>query len=235
MVSERAERDALFREERPRLEGTLGADHPFTLQVRLRAAMFVEHPGEAASRLRELCAAYVRLHPHREDKIGSCHYELAWLAAERGDAREAQRAYAVAVAHPAHNPRRTTTAHAQLARLAGDLSAAIRLADSVASEATSAPTWWERFTAVDALLVVAAAEETRGASAAANVALRRARAVLSDPELNVQAIHIQRRRTRVTALLALATRDRALGDEALAWYRAAGGYEPMVLTLTNIR
>ena len=235
MVSPRAERDVLFREERARIESTLGADHPFALQVRLRAAMFVEHADEAAARLRELCAAYVRLHPHREDRIGMCHYELAWFAAERGDTSEAQRAYAIAVAHPAGTPRRTTTAKAQVARLAGDLPTAIRIAETVATGAATAPTWWERFAAVDALLVVATAEETRGSPAAAITALRRARAVLEDRELNLQAIHIQRRRARVLALLALATRDRALGDEALVWYRAAGGYEPLVRQLMDIR
>ena len=233
VVPDRTERDKLFVEERARLEATLGVDHPFTLQIRLRAAMYVEHPGEAATRLRELCATYARLHPHRHDKIGNCSYELGWLAVERGDPVEAQRALAIAVAHPTDQLARTETAKAEIARLAGDARGAARLAERVAVAAEQETTWWDRYRAVDAWLVVAAARATLGERDGSIAALQLARTVLADPRLNSQAIYIQRRRARVTSLLALATRDRKLAGEALAWYRAAGGYDSVIRALTR--
>ncbi len=228
VVSDRAEREALFAEERAQLERTLGADHPFTLQLRLRAAMFVESPATASARLRALCATYVRLHPDRHDKIASCHAELAWLAVERGDAAEARAAYAITAAQPSDDTVRTTLARAELRRLAGDPRAAIALAEPLARTEARATAWWERLAAADLWLSVAAARSTLGEAAPAVAALRAARALLADVLLHRQATAVLRRRTRVDALLAVATRDRALADEARAWYRLAGDYDAAI-------
>jgi len=231
LVPDRAERDALFAEERTQLERTLGPDHPFTLRARVRAAMFVESSAEAMTRLRELCATYLRLHPDRQEQIASCHADLAWLAVERGELAEAARAYAVVAAQPSSNAPRTALAEAELRRLAGDPRAAIARAEPIAQAQADAPAWWHRLSAADAWLSVAAARAALGEPAGQVAALRRARALLADVLGHTQATAVLRRRTRVDALLAVATHDRALAAQARAWYVAAGGYDAAIRAL----
>jgi serine/threonine protein kinase len=230
LVPDRGERDALFAEERAQLERSLGPDHPFTLQVRLRAAMFVEHPGAAAARLRELGATYLRLHPDRRDKIAACHAELAFLAVERGDAAEAARAYAITAAQPSPDDAVTALARAELRRLAGDPTGALALAVPAEAALADVPAWWRRVTAADLSLAIAAA---RAALARSPVpALRAARAAVTDALAHSQATTVQRRRARIDAQLALATHDRGLAAAAIAWYRAATGYDAAIAALT---
>lgn len=230
LVPDRSERDALFAEEQQALEQRLGADHPFTLQVRLRAAMFVEHPREAAARLGDICATYLRLHPDRGDKIASCHSELGWLAVERGDAAEARRAYAIVAAQRSHDQVHATLARAELARLDGDRDAAIALAEPVARTEGAAATWWSHLYAAEAWLVVAAALDD---GARRTAALRAARELADDALAHNRATAVARRHARIAMLLALATADRALADRAIAWYRNAGGYDAAIAALNR--
>ncbi|HEY0251100.1 MAG TPA: hypothetical protein VGC41_06210, partial [Kofleriaceae bacterium] len=58
-------------------------------------------------------------------------------------------------------------------------------------------------------------------------ALRRALAIIEDSRLP-NVTYVERRRARVRALLAIATRDRGLAAKAAAWYRAAGNYDAVV-------
>ncbi len=197
-VADPAQRDALFAEQRRRLERTLGPDHAFTLQERLRAALFVEDPAAAAAQLRDVCAAFATYYPERLDKVGSCNYELAWLAFARGDQAEARRAYAIVVAGGAEH---AAVARAALALLGGDPAGAARDAEALARTAAAATTWWKRFAAVDAWLVVAQAEQLQGHTAAAAAAARSAQAVLASPGFNTTATYYRRRLARVRELL----------------------------------
>ena len=225
IVPDRAEREALFAEERAQLERTLGAEHPFTFAVRVRAALFIEDPRQATARLGELCAAYQRLHPQKRDDIVRCYYERAWLEAEAGDLEPARRDYASVAELEGPTDPRSITARAELARLSGDPAAAIALAEPLARDTEHAEKWWNRLPAADAWLVVAAAHHARGERARAIAAWRAARRVLDEVHANTSTTTVLRRRARAGALLAIATRDRALADDALAWYQAAGGYD----------
>ena len=226
LVSDRAERDALFAEERAELERTLGAEHQFTLAARVRAALLVEDPRRSTSELRELCAVHRRLHPHSPISI-DCHYDLGWLAVERGDVVEAKAAYGVVAA--AQEGPRSAIATAELARLAGDRSTT--RVDAIARASAAEPAWWARLPAADAYAIAAA---IHGSSADGHQALRAARAILGEALGYRNATHVRRRYIRATALLALATRDRALAAEAISWYRTAGGYDRAIAELAAI-
>lgn len=112
--------------------------------------------------------------------------------------------------------------------LGADPEAALALART----AEQAQAWWQKISGADAWLAVAAARDARGDRAGAVAAWRSARALLEDVVRNTSATTVLRRRARVAALLALETRDRALADEALTWYRRAGGYDAMIVRLS---
>nr|MBA3504072.1 hypothetical protein [Deltaproteobacteria bacterium] len=231
LVPDRAERDALFAEERAQLERTLGADHPFTLTARIRATVFIENPQKASTLLAELCEKYRQLQPHHHAAILDCYYDLGWLAVERGDAAAAKRAYAIVVATKIED-QRVEIAAAELARLDGDLAGAAVHAEAIGREATATAAWWSQLPAADAYLVVAAAREALGEPAAAVAALEAARTVLISARLHTKTTPVIRLEARVNALLAIAKRDSALAEKARVWYRAAGGYDVAIRALS---
>jgi tetratricopeptide (TPR) repeat protein len=231
LVPERAEREALFAEERAQLEHTLGADHPFTYAARARAALFIEDPRQAITRLGELCAAYQTLHPQKRGDLVRCYYELAWLENEAGELEPARRAYRSVVELAADDDPHHVIARAELARLSDDFAAAIELAEPLARAEEKSPQWWNRVPAADAWLVAGAAQRARGQRDAAVRAWRSARRVLDEIHANTSATTVMRHRARAGALLATATKDRALADDAIAWYQSAGGYEAAIAAL----
>jgi hypothetical protein len=231
LVPDRAERDALFAEERAQLERTLGADHPFTLASRFRAAGLIENPREGSAQLREVCGAYRELHPHARVAVVDCHYTLGWLAVERGDDVEAKQAYATIVATKLESER-VAIAQAELVRLDGDPASAATQAEAIARKAEASKTWFGRVPAADAWLVVAASHRMRGKAVEATAALESAHVVLADARRHSKATIVMRRYMRVAALLAIAKRDTALAGEALAWYRAVGGYDDAIRALS---
>jgi eukaryotic-like serine/threonine-protein kinase len=231
LVPDRAEREALFAEERAQLERTLGAEHPFTFAVRERAALFIEDPRQAIARLGELCPAYARLHPQKRDDLVHCHYELAWLEGEAGEREPASAAYRHVVELAAPADPRSVLARAELARLSGDPAAAIALAEPLARATEHAAQWWNRIPAADAWLAVGAARDARGERTAATQAWRSARRVLDEVHANTSTTTVMRRRAFAGARLALATRDRAIAAEAIGWYRSAGGYDAAIAAL----
>ncbi len=232
LVPDRAEREQLFREERTQLEATLGAEHAFTFAARLRAAMFVEDPQQAITRLGEICEPYQRLHPQKRDGLLGCYYELGWLQEEAGQHEAARQAYDRVEQLAAPEDPRGVIARAELARLAGEPGAALALAEPLARQAEQAPQWWSRIPAADAWLAVGAAHQARGDEARAIEAWRAARRILDEIRVNTSATTVLRHRARAGTLLAIATRDRALADDVLAWYRAAGGYDVAIHALT---
>jgi hypothetical protein len=189
-VANERERDALFAEERRRLERTLGPQHAFTLQERLRAAQYIGRPAAAATELRAVCSAFAQFHPQRVNKIAECNYELAWLAVDRGDLDEAKRSLAITAAAAIDQ---SPLAKIELALFAGDAAGAARDADALARTAARASMWWDQWSAVDAWIVVAAADDQLGRRAGAITALRAALAVLDQPSFRTGASYIQRR------------------------------------------
>jgi hypothetical protein len=198
-VTDPKQRDLLFGEERRRLDATLGPQHAFTLQERLREANFVDDPAAATAQLREICGALATYHPDRADKVGACEYELGWLALARDDRAEATRAFAVVAAGTTEH---TPVARAALALLAGDAATASRAAGAIARTAAAETAWWKRFAAVDAWIVVAQADRSLGRDA--SPALRSALQVFDTPGFNTTAPYYQRRLARIRELLTAA-------------------------------
>ncbi|NVB82615.1 MAG: serine/threonine protein kinase, partial [Kofleriaceae bacterium] len=238
VVASRSERDALFAEERALLERTVGATHALTLQERLRAAVYLEHARDGARALSEICQELATWYPYQRERIAKCRYNSAWLAIERGDLATARTDYESVAATEIHE---ADHARAQLALLDGHAGEADRLATALAEETGKHHSWFSRFPAsVDAWLIAADARIALGKPDAAIAALRAALAIMDDSHINQGAARVQRRLARVRAELAmlLATRERKeavlLAQQAIAWSRAAGGYEERVAALERL-
>jgi serine/threonine protein kinase len=217
-VTDRAQQRALLDETAARFTATLGPDHPFALEFRTRAAMFVQHPGEAARAIEEGCAKMRALHPHLAMQIYFCTYEVGWLAVERGDDAAARAAFTAILATPGDDNYHAL-ARIHLAMLDGDPHAqrdAAALGDTLAKSTA----WWLRVYAADAFLV------------AGN--LDRARDLLDDTSAGHAQVYYQRRIARVRYLRARAHHDREAAAAAAAWYREAGGYERALAELDAI-
>jgi hypothetical protein len=224
VTSDRAKQRELIDESATRFAAGLGARHPFALEFRVRAAMSIHHPGEAAERLREPCTLYHQLHPHLAHKFIHCSYELGWLAAERGDTAAARAAFEAIVA----TPNDAAGPQVELARI--QLAGSAREATAVTATLEQSKEWWIAMFAADGLLVAAAASP-RDAIAH----LRHAHKILDGITAGRSQPYYQRRLARVRYLLARALGPSAertqLAKEALAWYRDAGGYERAVAEL----
>ncbi|HLL25430.1 MAG TPA: hypothetical protein VK427_25010, partial [Kofleriaceae bacterium] len=204
VVTDHGERDALFAAESVQFERVLGPDHPLTLSARLRAAAFVDDPHESSVRLAETCRTWLARHPQRRDKVASCHYELGWLAVQRDDTAAAIAAFRT-VTSQADSTANNQLALAELARLGGDPHRAIGLATIVAASIKRRDGWWDLVPRIDAWLTIAAAYHALANDRAALAALDRARSMTLHPLLSHPVTPVQRRRARVTTLLAIAT------------------------------
>jgi tetratricopeptide (TPR) repeat protein len=94
--------------------------------------------------------------------------------------------------------------------------------------------WWNRIVGADALLVAALAYEKLGQPARAAQLVESSLAVFDDPGFNKSASYYKRRLARARALLAKLLNKsnpetaKSLANEALAWYRQAGGYNTII-------
>ena len=234
LVTEAAEERArLFAEQRAQLELALGPNHAFTLDSRMQAALLLANRGAVASELRDLCHRLATWHGDESQRVNNCALELAWLAAERGDETEERDALRLIGADP--DSERLARGYAQL--LSGELAETAREMHAAAEPHERGSTWWDRFAAVDLLLVAASAEVGTGHVTAAIATLRECLGVLADPAIDHGAAYTQRRLARANSLLArLLPAPDALAPAraALAWYRAAGGYEAALPDLEAI-
>ena len=226
-VADRTQQRALFDESAARFAAALGPQHPFALEFRTRAGMFIQHPSEAARTVEEACAQLRALHPHLVSQIYGCTYEVGWLAVERGDTAAARGAFAAMLAltpSDSEDPTYRQLAQAQLAMIDGGVNAtrdAILLAESL----TKRPEWWIRLYAADAFLIAATTDARQ---------LVRARDMLNDTSAGRSQTYYQRRVARVQYLLARTAGDRVAAAAAAAWYRESGGYESAVTELDAI-
>jgi len=232
LTTERRERDRLLAEESAGFEAALGPDHPETLDVKIKVAMFVEDPRKAWDLLDTSCRRYRQLHPHLSYTITHCAIELAWLAEERGGLAEAREMLA---ALSIKAPEAKLGAGYLLVlddKPADAVSQMLALADRLQKQEH----YWPRWRAVDALVIAARAAHTLGKAADEIAYLERALAVLHGVTVIEGTTYYQRRRARVRALLALrGAPDAAVhAAAALAWYRDAGGYDAQIAALAPI-
>lgn len=91
--------------------------------------------------------------------------------------------------------------------------------------------FWRRWRAVDALLVMATAEEHNADRGNAISVLRRALSVAADLDGLKETSFYKRRLARIHAMLARLGAGSEHKRAALEWYRGAGGYEREVSAL----
>jgi serine/threonine protein kinase/tetratricopeptide (TPR) repeat protein len=91
LTPEPARRDALMQQELARLEGRLGASHPWTLGLRLAHAHYTADLARARSLLAPTCELYERFHADQVDPYISCLYYLGFLTERLGDREQAAR------------------------------------------------------------------------------------------------------------------------------------------------
>ena len=237
VTPDREPRDRLFARKAAELERELGADHPMTLDARIQAAMFVENPRRAYELARAPCGRYRALHPHLPQKISHCSIEVGWLAEEVGELAQARASMEAALAFERGDTFERGAASAFLLLLDGRhaeaAAAMVVLAERMRGDGQP---WWMRVKAVNAWIAGATAQLRAGRPEAARASLESALALVES--LPTSAVtYGQRRLARVRALLArqLATTDparaRTLAAAAAAWYRGAGGAEPLVAEL----
>jgi eukaryotic-like serine/threonine-protein kinase len=242
------EREARSRHVVERFEAMLGARHPDTLGARLLAGTLIRNPVAAASELDAACDGYRRYHPERARKIIDCVYERGWLADERGDTATAIAAMQIAATDPLTPQQRLrgeiAAGYVKIAGSAGDpdtggatlLAATRAMQDLGGAKREKAVSLWGQAEAADAYVAAAVGWERLGKPRDAERCWAAALALL---EAAQQPIY-ERRLTRARAALARHWRQtrpaeaRELATVALAWYRAAGGYEAVVSELAAL-
>ena len=228
-------RSELFLEERETSERELGVNHLLTISYLSRsAAFFIDHPTQAADVMRDACTRLEKWHPDAQRRVDTCVYELWWLAAERGDEVEMKRAMS-AVKVPDNDYVKVAKGYLLLA--AGKHAEVARLMDELGRRNAKEPGWWDRMVGANAFLVAAIAYEKLGNPAAAIKALESALPLLAAAGPIKTASYYKRRLARTRAMLAkLLAKTRpetakSLANEALVWYRQAGGYEATIAEL----
>jgi eukaryotic-like serine/threonine-protein kinase len=213
------------------VETALGANHPKALTARIDAAYFEPHRDRGYAQLRAPCNGLSELHPTQRLYIVDCQFEVGWLAYERGDAAAMRSAFERVIAAAKDGfGHRVAIARAHLARLAGHEEQAERIVDAELAKfgalvegawwlhpLPDVP-WWE-------LLDVADLELVRGRPAVALGYLERV--IATNP-----SVLVARRLAFARASLARAG-ARQYAAAAIAWYRAAGGYEGVMAELSR--
>jgi hypothetical protein len=203
----------------------LGPDHPATITARIQLALFTPNPSGAAAAFAKTCSSIPEWHPQLR---AECAYEEGWLAIERNDASRAQAA--MTIAQTIRDPDRVQIARAYLDVVSTD-SAKITSARSamrtLARKLSAAEGWWNHGYAADARVIAALA------AGASNSILEWQNALAALADLPVY----QRRRAFVHAALAIRLAEtnpgkaRLHAEEAVQWYRKAGGYDAEVAQL----
>ena len=227
-----AERERLFGRAAIELERTYGPDHPSVLSSRLQAAYLMPNADRASATMRSLSRRYTALHPHLVAQLANYWFETAQIMEERDNPVGMLEAFAEL---PAAREE-TRIANGYRLMMNGKHADAIAEMTQFADEQTRVDHLWRKMRASDALYVAGKAELALGRTTAAVATLRRALDLLGRAERPTA----QRRRARLQSVLApvLAPSEpdqaRTLADEALAWSRAAGGYDARVAALTAL-
>jgi hypothetical protein len=185
LVTEAPERRrALFADTIARLTSIVGADHPLTLAAQFKAAWYELDPAEAERVQLAACTKYLALHPTHGKRIGTCAFELGWMALDRDDAVAAHRWFAEVVAAGSRGatPYYVDLARGHLARLDGDLPAAAAAFREVLDTHPAAPPakWWQLNIAANAELGIGLTANAAGDRTTATAAFARALAIYGE-------------------------------------------------------
>ncbi|HEY0479021.1 MAG TPA: serine/threonine-protein kinase [Kofleriaceae bacterium] len=236
-----ADREIRARQVVAQLDAVLGPNHPSTLEARVVEATLTRNPVAAAAAYRAACDGYQRWHPDRIRPLADCAFERGWLADEQGDTALARAAMQLAAADPlSPRERGMGTIAASYLAITGagdrDVLAATTAMQRLAAAGAGATEWWGRGAAAQAYIAAALGWQRLGKPGDAERCWAAALALLEDlhqpmydrPLARVRA-SLARRWAQVRPAEA-----RRLAGEALAWYRAAGGYDTAVAELAPI-
>lgn len=235
-------RASLMQQELERLEQTLGANHPWALELRLAFAHYMPDPELGRAVLAPACEMYERFHEHEVGPWMQCLYYLGFLSAELGELARAAELMkdAASVGSRAAGAelaiwRELAAGYALLYR--GEHRAAIRVLGAVVESQPADPeAWWNRQNVAHARLGMGLAEGALGRPGAAASHLEAALAIFVDiGAINEDVENDQRLALARLALgRELGESDPAAGSRAATlladakrWYAATGGgYAP---------
>ena len=230
LVDDRGEKEAMLEASSQRFENMLGPNHPTVLEAKLRLAVFTRRPDRAAALTRAACATYRELHPHLDQDLSECLYELGWLAHERGDLAEARAALS--------NVPELGMAHRAVA-VRGLLASLDHPDEQIASELETrgavSTVFWERGWVSDTNLACGLVWKSLGRNAAAIRCFSVGVALLEQGKTPF-ARRLARLRAELARVLVASDRERArvLARDAMAYYAGVPGYEPVGIELAGI-
>lgn len=230
-------RERLASDAAAELERRLGPDHPRTLDARLLVGLLTRNPRVAAHRLQDACDRYRSMHSHLAIQVAHCTFEVGWLAAELGDPVAAAAAMRRVASSSTEDRDKAEIAAGFAEVLAGSAGGAalVRLQDR-AIRLAARDDWYDRVNGADAYAAAAVGWEALGRGGDAASAWTAALAILERVDLPVYERRLARARAAAARHLVARDRDvaRRHAGAALAWYRAAGGYDRDVRELEAI-
>jgi eukaryotic-like serine/threonine-protein kinase len=241
-IDDPGRRRALAAERIAIVEPALGARHPRVLAARISAAQLETDRQLSRDQLAPPCDLLAELQPEHRGEIITCQYQLGWLAFERGDARRAHVAFTRAVAseRPGVKPSTIDLARAHLDLLADRTAEAARRVDAVraAIGPLDQATWFAKVDAADAMMLAGTLARQAGRPDDARAAFDDARRTLeavrvaNDLPRNARRLAFARASlVRISGPGPLAPEARSHATAAIAWYRAAGGYDDVIAEL----
>ena len=226
-------REQLLKQVGLDLADELGPDHPNTLQAKIDHAMLVRHRDRALETLRAPCDRYQQVHPHLQEKIAECAFEVGWLSEERGDLVGARAAMAAIKFSTAYE---RVLASGYFLQLDENHAEVVRTMSAFVDERLREEHLYARFRAVDAIQLIATSLVQLGRRAEAVERLRGALEILDGLPFLKKLTFYQRRLARIQARLALLGYEPArYASLASAWYEEAGGYADVLRELRAIK
>jgi serine/threonine protein kinase len=200
-LTDAARRARLLDEVAAERTASLGADHPLTLDARIRAAALTEDPAAAARALPPLCSRQQQLHPDHGSRIADCWFEVGWLAYARRDLEQTAQALQAALMVPGLERTQAAIIRGYLELARSEMAVASRAFGEALSDlppGKEAP-WWKRLQAADAQLGRALALRARGHRRRAQEAFGAAEALLAPLAREQPLPPIQRRLAQTRA------------------------------------
>jgi tetratricopeptide (TPR) repeat protein len=228
------ERGRLIGMQQQALAAAVGPRHPLMLNARMMALAYVTDLDTAHREAEALCKLVDDYWSASDPTQGYCHYELGWLADERGDEAEARDAMSRVRSADLNG----LVAQLYVKRADANLNATASSATALAEKHQA--DWWQQTVVADAFVLAASCQLKLHRSADAVASLRRGLDVLGkDTPIHATAFY-HRRLARIQALLAkmLASTDKTeaakLAVAALSFYREAGGYASVIAELDRV-
>ena len=140
----------------------LGEDHPRTIQAQIAGAELIDDSARVRAELGTACSRLHDLHPSYAFQIGTCSFELAWLAVAAGDLATARTMVTRALESLTDENQWRTIAAGYKLLLDGNPSAAVAKVAPLESAPPAGASWVRVVWAADAALAAAFADSASG-------------------------------------------------------------------------